>query len=70
MHCTNGRTRSLLWGTLLALAMSGLAGYGQAQQQTTILVPLGGAKDIQMTTKKPIAKAEAKRDELTNYTCG
>ncbi len=63
MHRSNGRIRSLLWGTLLALTLSGLAGYSQAQPlSTTVLVPLGGTKDLQMTTKKPIAKAEAKRD--------
>jgi len=63
MHPTIGRTRSLLWGTLLLLLMSGLAGYSQAQPPPpTILVPLGGTKDVQMTTKKAIKTAEAKRE--------
>ena len=62
MHHTIGKTRSLLWGTVLAVAMTGLAGYCQAQPMATILVPLGGTKDVQMTTKKPIKQAVAKRD--------
>jgi pilus assembly protein CpaC len=67
MHPTIAKTRSLLWGTLLALAMSALAGYSQAQPPPpTILVPLGGTKDVQMTTKKAITKAEAKREGVVS----
>ena len=68
MPRTIGRTRSLCWGTLLIVAMSGLASFGQAQQPAlpTILVPLGGTKDVQMTTKKAIAKVEAKRDGVVS----
>lgn len=63
MHPTFARTRSLFRGTLLLLVMSGFAAYCQAQPATpTILVPLGGTKDVQMTTKKAITKAEAKRE--------
>jgi pilus assembly protein CpaC len=64
MPRTIGRTRSLCWGTMLALSMCGLASFCQAQPAAlpTILVPLGGTKDVQMTTKKAIAKVEAKRD--------
>jgi pilus assembly protein CpaC len=67
MHPTIGRTRSLLWGTLLLLLMGGLAGSSQAQPPPpTILVPLGGTKDVQMTTKKAIKTAEAKREGVVS----
>jgi pilus assembly protein CpaC len=64
----NGLTRTLLWGTLLALTMSGLASYTQAQpaKQEQVLVPLNGTYVIQMTTKKPIKKATAAREGVIN----
>jgi pilus assembly protein CpaC len=47
--------------------MGGLAGPGLAQPpQPTILVPLGGAKDVQMTTKKAIKTADAKREGVVS----
>jgi pilus assembly protein CpaC len=47
--------------------MTWLAGTSQAQDQPTpILVPLGGIKEVQMTTKKAIKKAEVKRDGIVN----
>jgi pilus assembly protein CpaC len=68
MHRTNGKMRSLFWGTLLAVLMSGLASISQAQpaMAPSILVPLGGIRDVQMTTKKAIKKAEVKRDGVVS----
>ena len=69
MHRMITRRRPLLGGMLLALVMSGLAGYGLAQnpmQGSAVLVPLNGTYTMQMTTKNPIKKATTTKDGVVS----
>jgi pilus assembly protein CpaC len=68
MHRTLFWFRGLLGGALLALALGGLPGVVQAQDQAAggpaIYVPTGGTIPLQMKSKKPIKRVENPRDSV------
>src|SRR4051812_37655613 len=70
MHRTISFWRICVWGSLLALLVSGLA-QAQIQQDiggrsSALIVPIGGTVRLQMKSKKPIKTVTNPKDNVIN----